>query len=213
LLKGRVRERREREREKRERGERGVGKFDASIKVRMGSWLPSTSRYLILLSLLLEAATPSSASTALDFAQLMKLEKEKMLAEKARGTAGSILKFARPAQLERTAPLPTPAPSTVWYISDFITREEEVDIMAGLDAEGDGWNDLGKRRLKHFGGVPDPGGGAMVAEPLPCFAAEVCKAIAECEAWEGDEAPNHLLCNSYAATGGIGKHLDGPMFR
>ena len=183
----------------------------------MRSWLPSvsTSKHLILLSLLLEAASPSSASTALDFAQLIKLEKDKILAEKAqaRGTTGSTLKFPRPAPLERVTPLPTPAPSTVWYIPDFITRDEEIDIMAGLDAEGDGWNDLGKRRLKHFGGVPDPSGGAMVAEPLPRFAVEVCRAIAECDAWEGDEAPNHLLCNSYAATGGIGKHLDGPMFR
>lgn len=123
------------------------------------------------------------------------------------------MKFPRPPPDPAIAPLPAPAPGTVWYIPDFITHEEEAGILAGLDAEGVGWTDLGKRQLKHFGGVPDPAGGPMVAEPLPRFAAEVCKAVAECGAWDDDDAPNHLLCNSYSPTGGIGKHMDGPMFR
>lgn len=97
------------------------------------------------------------------------------------------------------------------YIPDFISPSEEDSIRRDLVAEG-GWTDLGKRKLKHFGGVPDPGGGAMTPERLPGWAADVCQAVGVNEAWGGGMKPNQLLCNEYAPRGGIGRHQDGPMF-
>ncbi|KAL8590333.1 hypothetical protein ACOMHN_006449 [Nucella lapillus] len=105
------------------------------------------------------------------------------------------------------------APCTVYYIPDFITAEEEKQLLSRVDqAPRTKWTVLSHRRLQNWGGLPGPKG--MVAEDLPQWLQTYCQKIADLGAFEG-KIPNHVLVNEYLpgqGIMGIMPHEDGPAF-
>ena len=60
------------------------------------------------------------------------------------------------------------APSTVFYIPEFLTVGEERSLFAQISrTPGPRWTQLANRRLQNWGGVPHPKG--MIAEALPSW--------------------------------------------
>lgn len=57
-------------------------------------------------------------------------------------------------------------PETVYYISSFLSRQDEEMILANVDnTPKPKWTQLSNRRVINYGGVPHPNG--MIAEELP----------------------------------------------
>lgn len=112
------------------------------------------------------------------------------------------------AELERYKV--TNAPSTIYYIPNFICEEEEQMLLSQVyKAPRTKWTVLSHRRLQNWGGLPGPKG--MVAEDLPQWLLTYAKKIADLGAFQGN-IPNHVLVNEYEAGQGIMPHEDGPAF-
>ncbi|XP_064622185.1 alpha-ketoglutarate-dependent dioxygenase alkB homolog 6-like [Lineus longissimus] len=102
------------------------------------------------------------------------------------------------------------APSSVYYIPNFITEEEERYLVNQVDhAPKPKWTQLSNRKLQNWGGLPDPKG--MIPEKLPQWLETYCKRIADLGAFEG-KLPNHVLVNEYLPGQGIMPHEDGPLY-
>ncbi|XP_041352859.1 alpha-ketoglutarate-dependent dioxygenase alkB homolog 6-like isoform X2 [Gigantopelta aegis] len=101
-------------------------------------------------------------------------------------------------------------PPSVYYIPDFITKEEEEYLTNNVyAAPKPKWTQLSNRRLQNWGGLPHPKG--MVCEELPQWLQKYAKTIAELGTFE-DKIPNHVLVNEYKAGQGIMPHEDGNLF-
>lgn len=102
------------------------------------------------------------------------------------------------------------APSTIYYIPDFISQEEEQMLKSKVyRAPRTKWTVLSHRRLQNWGGLPGPNG--MVGEDLPDWLTTYSKKIADLGAFSGN-VPNHVLVNEYEPGQGIMPHEDGPAF-
>jgi hypothetical protein len=143
---------------------------------------------LMLVAKALLTADTSMAATAIDFRRLMEQERLKIAQQETSHATAAILDFPRKV-LVRADHEVTNAPARVWYVPDFISADEERRLLAAVESDG-GWSNLGRRKLKHYGGVPDNVQG-MVAEPLPEYMSEVCRAVAQCGVW-GINQPNQV---------------------
>ncbi|XP_076041593.1 putative RNA/DNA demethylase ALKBH6 [Oratosquilla oratoria] len=104
----------------------------------------------------------------------------------------------------------TNAPPTVYYIPDFITKEEELCLHSHIyNAPKPKWTCLSNRRLQNWGGLPHPKG--MVAEPIPQWLQKHMDQITQLGVF-GEKKPNHVLVNEYEPGQGIMPHEDGPLF-
>ena len=57
-------------------------------------------------------------------------------------------------------------PPLINYIPNFITKEEEKEILQKIySAPSPKWTQLSNRRLQNWGGIPHPKG--MIAEEIP----------------------------------------------
>uniref|UniRef100_A0AAY4E9G1 Fe2OG dioxygenase domain-containing protein n=1 Tax=Denticeps clupeoides TaxID=299321 RepID=A0AAY4E9G1_9TELE len=93
------------------------------------------------------------------------------------------------------------APSTVYYIPDFISEAEEDYLLQQVyRAPKPKWAQLSGRRLQNWGGLPHLKG--MVAEKLPDWLLKYTNKISALGAFAGKTA-NHVLVNEYKPGEGI----------
>jgi alkylated DNA repair protein alkB family protein 6 len=98
----------------------------------------------------------------------------------------------------------------VYYVPDFITKEEEVWLLDQIYAPqySFSWHQLKKRRLQNWGGTPQATG--MIEEPLPLWTKLVAKRLKNANIFH--KKPNHALVNEYEGDQGIMHHKDGPIY-
>lgn len=102
------------------------------------------------------------------------------------------------------------APSTVYYIPNFITFNEETNILQSVySVPKPKWTCLSKRRLQDYGGIPHKSG--MIPEGIPQWLQKYIDRIALYNIF-GMNKPNHVLVNEYLPGQGIMPHTDGPLF-
>lgn len=102
------------------------------------------------------------------------------------------------------------APRTVYYIPNFITSEEEEQILKHVyKVPKPKWTCLSNRRLQDYGGVPHNKG--MIPEPIPAWLQPFMNAVDSLNIFEGRKS-NHVLINEYLPGQGIMPHTDGPLF-
>ncbi|EAA06093.3 AGAP003866-PA [Anopheles gambiae str. PEST] len=102
-------------------------------------------------------------------------------------------------------------PPSIYYLPDFITKEEECAIMQAVDkTPRPRWTQLSNRRLINYGGVPHPKG--MIAEDIPVWLHHYVERINQLNVYAEGIKANHVLVNEYLPGQGIMPHLDGPLF-
>ncbi|XP_025987392.1 alpha-ketoglutarate-dependent dioxygenase alkB homolog 6 [Solenopsis invicta] len=102
-------------------------------------------------------------------------------------------------------------PDTACYIPNFITEEEENQIIKCVNSVPQPkWTQLSHRRLQNWGGIPHPKG--MIAEKIPDWLQRYIDKVAALNAFEKGVLPNHVLINEYLSGQGIMAHSDGPLF-
>ncbi|XP_033733991.1 alpha-ketoglutarate-dependent dioxygenase alkB homolog 6-like [Pecten maximus] len=104
------------------------------------------------------------------------------------------------------------APPAIYYIPEYVTKEEEESLMKNVySAPKPKWTQLSNRRLQNWGGLPHPKG--MIMEDLPSWLKIYTDKIAASGArLFGDKSLNHVLVNEYEAGQGIMPHEDGSLF-
>ncbi|XP_011178335.1 alpha-ketoglutarate-dependent dioxygenase alkB homolog 6 [Zeugodacus cucurbitae] len=101
-------------------------------------------------------------------------------------------------------------PSSAIYIPNFITSEEEKQILSQISrTPKPKWTQLLNRRLINYGGVPHPNG--MIAEEIPDWLQVYMEKINNLNILRSRKA-NHVLVNEYLPGQGIMPHTDGPLF-
>ncbi|XP_034829479.1 alpha-ketoglutarate-dependent dioxygenase alkB homolog 6 [Maniola hyperantus] len=104
----------------------------------------------------------------------------------------------------------TNAEPTAYYVSEFISQEEEKYILSNIYASPKPkWTQLSNRRLQNWGGVPHNKG--MIAEEIPQWLQKYLNSIHSLNLMAGNK-PNHVLVNEYLPGQGILPHLDGSLF-
>lgn len=102
------------------------------------------------------------------------------------------------------------APSTVYYIPNFITSEEEAHILRNVySVPKPKWTCLSRRRLQDYGGVPHEKG--MIPEIIPSWLTKYMDKVAQLNVFD-HRKPNQVLVNEYLPGQGIMPHFDGPLF-
>lgn len=102
-------------------------------------------------------------------------------------------------------------PDTACYIPNFITEEEERQVIKYINSVPQPkWTQLSHRRLQNWGGIPHPKG--MIAEEIPSWLHKYIDKVAALNAFENGLLPNHVLINEYLSGQGIMAHSDGPLF-
>ncbi|RZF37105.1 hypothetical protein LSTR_LSTR013801 [Laodelphax striatellus] len=102
-------------------------------------------------------------------------------------------------------------PDTVYYIPNFISEEEETNIVNKVsNSPLPKWTQLSNRRLQNWGGIPHPKG--MIAETIPDWLQNYVEKVEKLSVFQKPIRPNHVLINEYLQGQGIMPHLDGPLF-
>lgn len=101
-------------------------------------------------------------------------------------------------------------PNSAFYIPNFITEEEEKNLLQNVyDSPKSRWTHLKNRRLQNWGGIPDPKG--MIQEKIPDWLNDQCTRIGNLGLFDS-KMPNHVLINEYLSGQGIMPHEDGPLY-
>ncbi|XP_066928543.1 alpha-ketoglutarate-dependent dioxygenase alkB homolog 6-like [Clytia hemisphaerica] len=101
-------------------------------------------------------------------------------------------------------------PSSAFYIPNFITKEEEANLVKNIQqAPKPKWTQLSNRRLQNWGGLPHEKG--MIPEKVPPWLDVYFKKLYSMNIFDGKK-PNHALVNEYLPGQGIMPHVDGPAF-
>ncbi|XP_063995273.1 alpha-ketoglutarate-dependent dioxygenase alkB homolog 6 [Diachasmimorpha longicaudata] len=102
-------------------------------------------------------------------------------------------------------------PPLAYYIPNFITDEEEAEIVKHVNnAPQPKWTQLSHRRLQNWGGIPHPKG--MIAEEIPRWLQKYIDKVTSLDVFDRKTLPNHVLINEYLPGQGIMGHSDGPLF-
>merc|ERR1712226_4537 len=104
-------------------------------------------------------------------------------------------------------------PSTVYYMRNFITEEQEQELVRNINgAPQPKWVQLSNRRLQNWGGIPHAKG--MIQDEIPKWLQKCIDDVfsATSLVFPQDKKPNHVLVNEYEAHQGIMPHLDGPLY-
>lgn len=102
------------------------------------------------------------------------------------------------------------APQTVYYVPNFITEEEEEEILKNVyNVPLPKWTCLKNRRLQDWGGVPHKNG--MIQEAIPKWLQKYMQKVSALQLY-GTFQANHVLINEYKPGQGIMPHLDGMLF-
>jgi alkylated DNA repair dioxygenase AlkB len=92
------------------------------------------------------------------------------------------------------------------YVEDYITREEELELLAAID--GEPWLDDWQRRRQVYG--LSYGAKSSDAPPLPHWLSSLTARVVR-DRWLDDEIVNAVI-NEYLPGQGIGLHRDYPAF-
>ncbi|KAF5329403.1 hypothetical protein D9619_008974 [Psilocybe cf. subviscida] len=105
----------------------------------------------------------------------------------------------------------------VYYIPEFITKEEEDYILRKIDnSPQPKWKKLANRRLQIWGGEITARG-TLVCHPMPPFVNQFPDIISRIKATgvfsdSPHKEPNHIIMNEYLPGQGIMPHEDGPQY-
>eukprot|EP01023_Acetabularia_acetabulum_P024161 TRINITY_DN2339_c1_g2_i2.p1 TRINITY_DN2339_c1_g2~~TRINITY_DN2339_c1_g2_i2.p1 ORF type:complete len:220 (-),score=16.27 TRINITY_DN2339_c1_g2_i2:75-734(-) len=99
---------------------------------------------------------------------------------------------------------------SMYYINDFLTKEEESRLLSELKQSKTNWTELSNRRLRNYGGIVHNKG--LLPAPMPKFINQVIQKIVQFEIFDDKHVPNHVLVNSYLPGEGILAHEDGPLY-
>ncbi|MFH4978991.1 hypothetical protein AB6A40_005700 [Gnathostoma spinigerum] len=107
------------------------------------------------------------------------------------------------------------APPTIRYIPDFITPEEEKQLMVEIyNVPKPKWQKLLNRRLQNWGGIV--GKKALISDNnmAPWLTNVIDRIMLFGDGFPAERRPNHVLINEYLAGQGImfQAHTDGPAF-
>eukprot|EP00761_Pharyngomonas_kirbyi_P008542 gb/GECH01008554.1/.p1 GENE.gb/GECH01008554.1/~~gb/GECH01008554.1/.p1 ORF type:complete len:257 (+),score=51.07 gb/GECH01008554.1/:1-771(+) len=101
------------------------------------------------------------------------------------------------------------APRTIYYIPEFITQEEETNLLQNIGDTNDSiWKQLSNRKVQNHGGVPHPKG--MFPKPIPEWLCHIIRTLSSSNLFSKE--PNHVLINEYYPNQGIMYHEDGPIY-
>ncbi|XP_018012674.1 alpha-ketoglutarate-dependent dioxygenase alkB homolog 6-like, partial [Hyalella azteca] len=96
----------------------------------------------------------------------------------------------------------TQAPKAVYYLSNFLTQDEESKLWQGVyAAPKPKWTVLSHRRLQNWGGKPHEKG--MVPEHMPQWLQELVTTRVSGLGIFGGMDANHVLVNEYCPGQGI----------
>lgn len=102
------------------------------------------------------------------------------------------------------------APPDIFYVPNFISPEEENEIIKNVyAAPKPKWTCLSNRRLQDYGGVPHKKG--MIPESIPEWLKKYMNRVEKLEVFD-KMIPNQVLVNEYIPGQGIMPHTDGPLF-
>lgn len=102
-------------------------------------------------------------------------------------------------------------PRTVIYLPDFISAQEESEILHKVySVPKPKWTQLKNRRLQNWGGIPHVKG--MIPEKIPEWLQKYIDKINALYVFKETNLPNHVLINEYLPGQGIMSHVDGPLF-
>lgn len=102
-------------------------------------------------------------------------------------------------------------PESVYYIKNFISEEEESEILKNVYlVPKPKWTCLKNRRLQDWGGVPHKNG--MIQEDIPSWLVKYMNKVSDLNIFSTDKRANHVLINEYLPGQGIMPHLDGLLF-
>jgi alkylated DNA repair protein alkB family protein 6 len=100
---------------------------------------------------------------------------------------------------------------SVWLVPDWLTSDDERDLLARCDAPSARWTRLHGRSVQSLGGVVHDKAG-LLAAPLPKWALPLLERLTR-EVGLFSELPvNHVLINAYEPGAGIMPHQDGPLY-
>ncbi|CAH8514780.1 unnamed protein product [Heterobilharzia americana] len=101
-------------------------------------------------------------------------------------------------------------PQNIFYMPDFISEEEETDLLKNIYASPlPKWVTLRDRRLQNWGGLPHPKG--MLSEKIPQWLQKYIDRVSALSLFDTKKA-NHALVNEYECGQGIFPHHDGPLY-
>nr|XP_022903801.1 alpha-ketoglutarate-dependent dioxygenase alkB homolog 6 [Onthophagus taurus] len=102
------------------------------------------------------------------------------------------------------------SPTTTYYIPNFITHDEEQEILKKVyEVPKPKWTYLKNRRLQDYGGIPHRNG--MIVDKIPSWLDVYLDRVSKLNVFNGQRA-NHVLINEYLPGQGIMPHLDGSLF-
>jgi alkylated DNA repair protein alkB family protein 6 len=105
-------------------------------------------------------------------------------------------------------------PKTVYYIPDFITADEEAQLLRSIAAQPKPkWTVLAHRRLQTHPSALTASN-VLLSAPLPAWLASLVPRMQALGIWERapHKGPNHVLINEYNPSEGIMAHEDGAAY-
>lgn len=100
--------------------------------------------------------------------------------------------------------------SKVSYIPNYVTKQEETDLLECIYSCCDKWVQLKKRRLQNWGGSVTTKG--LDPDELPPWFNDMGSKLISSDVFSEEYRPNHLLINEYILDQGIMPHKDGPAY-
>jgi len=154
--------------------------------------------------------------TAIDFYSLLKAERAKNKQKPTQSPQKIEFHFPLVSKPDDIAPFQIGTTPSIFYIPNWISTDEEVAIVRQIDTREDdekGWQQLTRRRLKMYGGVPVNHSEGMLGEKIPEWVGTVFKELGKLEVFRVREKKlNHVLLNEYQDGMGIAAHKDGPLY-
>jgi len=102
---------------------------------------------------------------------------------------------------------------TIIYIPNYLTQDEEQQIITKVHSTKAKWTQLSGRKLQNHGGTVHEKG--LIPAPIPDWLQSVVNRLCAdtaCIGLYGDGQPNHVLVNAYQPGEGIMPHEDGPAY-
>ncbi|KAI9202326.1 alkylated DNA repair protein alkB 6 [Polychytrium aggregatum] len=105
-------------------------------------------------------------------------------------------------------------PPSLYYIREFITVEQEQELLAQVyAAPKPKWTTLKNRRLQNWGATPSGKQLVGLPEDLPGWLTRLAGQLGQVGSFTEDmRPPNHCLVNEYLPGQGIMPHEDGPAY-
>jgi len=153
--------------------------------------------------------------TAIDFHSLLRAEKIKQKASVSRIPNETNFQFPLTPKPDKITPFQVGTIPYLFYIPNWISREEEQEIVRKIDSKNDTktWQSLTRRRLKMYGGVPVNHSSGMIPEKIPVWTQAIFDELQKLEVYRTrGKKLNHVLLNEYQEGMGIDAHKDGPLY-